>query len=71
MRVQAVRQKREADNASLDKATWLEHCTIGLMADALGRIAPAPIAEPPPPQPAPIAPDEAWPQPDPVAVVPP
>ena len=66
MRVQAARQKREADNASLDKAAWLEHCTIGLMADALGR-APAPMAEPPPPQPAPIAAEEAWPRPAPVA----
>ena len=37
------------------------------MADALGRTAPAPMAEPPPPQPAPIAAEEAWPQPDPVA----
>ncbi len=34
------------------------------MADALGRAAPAPMAEPPPPQPAPIVPEEAWPQPD-------
>ena len=67
IRVQAVRQKREADNASLDRAAWLEHCTTGLMADALGRTAPAPMAEPPPPQPAPIAAEEAWPQPDPVA----
>src|SRR5450755_1955631 len=68
IRVQAVRQKREADNASLDRAAWLEHCTIGLMADALGRTEPpAPMAEPPPPQAAPIAAEEAWPQPDPVA----
>ncbi len=67
MRVQAVRQKREADNASLDKAAWLEHCTIGLMADALGRTVPAPIAEPPPPQPAPIAPEAAQPRPAPLA----
>ena len=65
--MQAVRQKREADNASLDRAAWLEHCTIGLMADALGRTAPAPMAEPPPPQSAPIAAEEAWPEPDPVA----
>jgi hypothetical protein len=67
IRVQAVRQKREADNASCDRAAWLEHCTIGLMADALGRTAPAPMSEPPPPQPAPITAEEAWPQPDPVA----
>ena len=57
IRVQAVRQKREADNASLDRAAWLEHCTIGLMADALGRTPPAPMEEPPPPPsaPAPVA----------------
>jgi hypothetical protein len=29
MRVQAQRRKREADNASLDKAAWIEHCAIG------------------------------------------
>jgi hypothetical protein len=47
MRVQAQREKREADNASLDRANWTEHCAIGLMADALGRTAPEPMAEPP------------------------
>jgi hypothetical protein len=67
MRAQAQREKREADNASLDKAAWLEHCTVGLMADALRRTAPAPVAEPPPPQSAPLAPLQAEPQPDPVA----
>ncbi|HXA21962.1 MAG TPA: hypothetical protein VNW90_06655 [Acetobacteraceae bacterium] len=57
LRVQADRRKREADSASLDKAAWLEHCTIGLMADALGRTPPAPMEEPPPPPsaPAPVA----------------
>jgi hypothetical protein len=53
MRVQALRQKREADHTALDQAAWIEHCAINLMADALGRTAlgrtpPAPIAEPPP-----------------------
>ena len=78
LRVQADRRKREADNVSLDRAAWLEHCTIGLMADALGRTPPAPMAEPPPPPPAPMAEppppppaptpsEEAWPQPDPLA----
>jgi len=67
MRVQAQREKREADNASLDKAAWIEHAAIGLMADALGRTQPAPMAEPPPPQSAPIPVEEAEPQPDPVA----
>jgi hypothetical protein len=49
MRVQALRQKREADHTALDQAAWIEHCAINLMADALGRTPPAPIAEPPPP----------------------
>ena len=61
LRVQADRRKREADNASLDKAAWLEHCTIGLMADALGRTPPAPMEEPPPPPSAPAPVEEAEP----------
>jgi len=48
MRVQAQREKREADNVSADQAARTEHCAIGLMADALGRDAPAPMAEPEP-----------------------
>ncbi|HSZ88130.1 MAG TPA: hypothetical protein VK822_02020 [Acetobacteraceae bacterium] len=66
LRVQAARQKREADNGAADKAAWTEHCAIGLMADALGRTQPAAMAEPPPPPPpSPI--DETTPQPDPAA----
>ena len=53
LRVQAAREKREADAAALDKAAWTEHCAIGLMAEALGRPQPAPIPEPPPPPPEP------------------
>jgi hypothetical protein len=49
LRVQAERRKREADNTGTDKAAWIEHCAIGLMADALGRTPPSPMAEPPPP----------------------
>ena len=45
--------KREADYAATEKAAWIEHCAIGLMAQALGRAPPAPVAEPPPPVPAP------------------
>src|SRR5512140_1762056 len=51
MRVQAQREKREADAAALDKANWTEHCAIRLMAEALGHEAPAPApvaAEPEP-----------------------
>ncbi len=46
--LQAERRQREADSAAADRAAWTEHCAIGLMADALGREPPAPIAEPPP-----------------------
>jgi len=58
LRVQAQRQKREANQASLDRAAWIEHCAIGLMANALGRTPPAP---PPPdePEPQPEPADEA------------
>jgi hypothetical protein len=70
MRVQALRQKREADHTALDQAAWIEHCAINLMADALGRTAlgrtpPAPIAEPPPAMATPV--EEPAPQPDPAA----
>ena len=40
LRLQAERRKREADNATADKAAWSEHCAIGLMADALGHASP-------------------------------
>jgi len=66
LRVQAQRQKREANSTSLENAAWTEHTAIGLMADALSRTPPAPAAEPPPP-PAPPPPDEANQQPDPIA----
>ena len=67
MRVQAQRQKREADSTALEKAAWIEHCAIGLMADALGRPQPAPIAEPPPPDAAPTPEEETPPPSDPLA----
>jgi hypothetical protein len=57
LRVQAVRMKREADPAALDRANWTEHCAMNLMADALGRYAPAAAEEPAPP-PAPEPPPE-------------
>jgi hypothetical protein len=65
LRVQAERRKREADAASLDKAAWLEHCTVGLLADALGHTPPAPMAEPQPPPSPPAPVEQAAPQPDP------
>ena len=48
LRVQAARHKREADDTALEKAAWIEHSAIGLMADAL--------ADPPPPPPPPSRP---------------
>ncbi|HEY6440345.1 MAG TPA: hypothetical protein VIY55_10015 [Acetobacteraceae bacterium] len=53
LRLQAERRKREADNATADKAAWPEHCAIGLMADALGHASPGPTPKPPPPAPPP------------------
>jgi hypothetical protein len=64
LRVQAERRKREADGVALGKAAWVEHCAIGLMALALGRAPPEPMAEPEPmaaPEPAPEPePDDAF-----------
>jgi hypothetical protein len=56
LRVQSERRKREADGVALGKAAWVEHCAVGLMALALGRAPPEPMAEPEPmvePEPAP------------------
>lgn len=65
LRVQAERKKLEADNTATDRAAWTEHCAIGLMALALGRVPPAEMPEPTPP-PAPRLPPEE-PVPDPIA----
>ena len=55
-RLQAAREKREAEPAATDRAAWSEHCTIGLMMDALADAAPSAVpAEPPPPAPEPPA----------------
>src|SRR5579875_1558295 len=35
LRLQARREKLEADNVTRDRAAWTEHCAIGLMAEAL------------------------------------
>ena len=48
-RVQIAREKRDADPIAAAKAAWTEHAAIRLMADALGRTPPAPMAAPPPP----------------------
>jgi hypothetical protein len=60
LRVQAERQKRQADQAAVDAAARTEHCAIGLMAEALETegggtqpaAMPAAMAEPPAPNPA-------------------
>ncbi len=50
LRMQAAREKREANNEARDRATWTEHCAIGLMMQALSpHPQPAATAEPPPP----------------------
>src|SRR5271170_2224344 len=54
LRMQAARQKLEADNEARDRAAWTEHCAINLMAQALSsRTTPATITEPAAPAPAP------------------
>jgi len=45
-RMQRVRQKREATEASRDGAAMAEHCTLGLMTDALERMPPGPPKRP-------------------------
>ena len=62
LRIQTARQKREANNQLLDQANLLEHCTMSLMIEALGRTPPAPIADvetPPQAEPCPITQDQA------------
>jgi hypothetical protein len=54
LRVQAVRQKREAISKTNEQAAWVEQCAIGHMADALAQ--PTPNQE---------LPSEAAPKPDP------
>ena len=49
LRMQAARQKIEADSVATDRAAWTEHCAAGLMAQALPGARPAAVAEPPPP----------------------
>ena len=48
-RIQIAREKRDADPIAAAKVAWTQHAAIRLMADALGRTPPAPMAAPPPP----------------------
>ena len=53
-RLQAERRKRETDPAATNSAAWVEHCAIGLMAQAMDLpppAAPPPLDEPPPDEP--------------------
>ncbi len=50
LRMQATRQKLEANSEARDRAAWTEHCALGLMTQALSpQPAPGAITEPPPP----------------------
>ena len=66
LRMQAARQKREANQETHDRAAWAEHCALNLMAEALSPPPPpATIAEPPPPT---ARPAEAHQEPPPDAI---
>jgi hypothetical protein len=68
LRLQAVRQQREADAAATDRAAWTEHCAAALMAQSLTGAPHAAVDLPPPPAPAAPAPEPpAEPVPDPAA----
>jgi len=50
LRMQAARQKLEADNEARDRGAWTEHSAMNLMAEALSpQPPPTALADPPPP----------------------
>ena len=53
LRLQAARQKIEADATAAGRAAWTEHCAAGHMAQALPGGRPASMPPPPPPEPTP------------------
>ena len=61
LRMQELREKREADSAASDRAAWTEHRAIGLMAEALAPAAAPPPAAAPHPAPAPAQQPEVAP----------
>jgi hypothetical protein len=63
LRLQAVRQKREATDASRDNADWTERSAFGLMTEAMEIMPPAPLPA--------AAPLTAAPSPPPAAELPP
>ena len=65
LRLQEVRQQREADPAAAERAAWTEHCTAALMAQSLAGTPPEAVDLPPPPPSAAPAPEPpAEPVPD-------
>jgi hypothetical protein len=54
LRLQAARQKREANDASRDSAAWTERSTFGLMTQAMEIMPPAPKPAPAPPPAPPV-----------------
>ncbi len=68
LRLQAARQKTEANSAANERAAWTEHCAIGLMAQALPlRPEKAAISEPSTPEPLAEPEPAEQPEPEPVA----
>ena len=63
-RLQMAREKREKDPAATDRAAWSEHCTIGLMTDALAGSPAKPVPVPVEPQSVPEPPPAAEPAAD-------
>ncbi len=63
LRMQAARQKLEKNQEARDRAAWIEHCALGLMAQALSpQATPAAVAESPAPSPV----SQPQPEPEPV-----
>ncbi len=68
LRLQAARQKTEANSAANERAAWTEHCAIALMAQALSpRPEPAAMTGQPTPEPRAEPEPAALPEPDLVA----
>ena len=61
LRLQAARQKREANDASRESAAWSERSTLGLMTEAMEIMPPASVPAPPAAAPSPPSPAEARP----------
>jgi hypothetical protein len=60
LRLQAVRQQREADATAAERAAWTEHCAVALMTQSLAGATDAAVDLPQAPPPAAPVP-EPWP----------